>query len=129
MDEVNFNENWASNTSSLAIRNKLLNLENRVAMREAFMEKVIRHRLKNLFIFLSKKEGKYYDYKDVAIKFTRNLPTDLVGLADVITKLQNVCSQETLLTLLPFVENPKVEVSKFKTEQNKINERNENLNG
>lgn len=120
MDEVNFNENWASNTSSLALRNKLLNLENRVAMREAIMEKVIRHRLKNLFIFLSKKEGKYFDYRDVAIKFTRNLPTDLVGLADVIVKLQNVCSQETLLALLPFVESPKVEVSKFKSEQDMI---------
>lgn len=117
MDEVNFNENWASNTSSLALRNKLLNLENRVAMREAIMEKVIRQRLKNLFIFLSKKEGKHFDYRDVAIKFTRNLPTDLVGLADVIVKLQNVCSQETLLALLPFIENPKVEVNKFKAEQ------------
>ncbi|MGG1672407.1 phage portal protein, partial [Paenibacillus sp. NRS-1783] len=41
MDQVNFNENWASNTSSLALRNKLLNLENRVAMREALMEKAI----------------------------------------------------------------------------------------
>jgi len=47
MDEVNFNESWSSNTSSLALRNKLLNLENRVAMREAFMEKVIKQRLKN----------------------------------------------------------------------------------
>jgi SPP1 family phage portal protein len=91
-----------------------------VAMRQAIMEKVIRQRLKNLFIFLSKKEGTQFDYRDVAIKFTRNLPTDLVGLADVIVKLQNVCSQETLLTLLPFVENPKLEVSKFEVEQNQI---------
>ncbi|SDL24389.1 phage portal protein [Natronincola ferrireducens] len=120
MDEVNFNENWASNTSSLALRNKLLNLENRVAMRQAFMEKVIKERLKNLFIYVKKKEGKTFDYRDVAIKFTRNLPTDLVGLADVVGKLQNICSQETLLTLLPFVENPKVEVQKFKSELEKI---------
>lgn len=117
MDEVNFNENWASNTSSLALRNKLLNLENRVSMREAIMEKVIRQRLKNLFIFLSKKEGKVYDYRDVAVKFTRNLPTDLTGLADVIVKLENVCSQETLLSLLPFVESPKLELNKYKNEQ------------
>jgi len=117
MDEVNFNENWASNTSSLALRNKLLNLENRVAMREAFMEKVIKQRLKNLFVYLQKKEGKFYDYKDVAVKFTRNLPTDLVGLADVIVKLKDVCSQETLLTLLPFVENPKVELQKYDAEK------------
>lgn len=120
MDEVNFNENWAANTSSLALRNKLLNLENRVAMREAFMEKIIRQRIKNLFIYLQKKEGKSYDYRDIAVKFTRNLPTDLTGLADVITKLKDVCSQETLLTLLPFIENPKVEIQKFRAEQKNI---------
>jgi SPP1 family phage portal protein len=120
MDEVNFNENWAANTSSLALRNKLLNLENRVAMREAYMEKVIKERLKNLFVYLQKKEGKFYDYRDVAVKFTRNLPTDLVGLADVIVKLKDICSQETLLTLLPFVENPKVELQKYNAEQKRI---------
>ena len=117
MDEVNFNQNWAANTSSVALRNKLLNLENRVAIREAIMEKVIKQRLKNLFIYLQKKEGKFYDYRDIAVKFTRNLPTDLVGLADVIVKLKDICSQETLLTLLPFVENPKVELQKYWSEQ------------
>ncbi len=127
MDEVNFNENWASNTSSLALRNKLLNLENRVSMREAIMEKVIRQRLKNLFIFLSKKEGKVYDYRDIAVKFTRNLPTDLTGLADVITKIQTICSQETLLSLLPFVENPKLELNKFKNEQEQVNSNESNI--
>lgn len=118
MDETDFNQGWAANTSSLALKNKLLNLENRVAMREAIMEKVIKQRLKNLFLFLSKKEGKLYDYRDVTVKFTRNLPTDLTGLADVITKLQEVCSQESLLALLPFVENPKIELQKFRAEQN-----------
>ncbi|MBW7572436.1 phage portal protein [Caproiciproducens faecalis] len=117
MDEVNFNENWAANTSSLALRNKLLNLENRVSMREAFMERVIKERLRNLFVFIAKKEGITYDYRDVIVKFTRNLPTDLTGLADVIVKLENVCSQETLLTLLPFVESPKIELNKYQAEQ------------
>lgn len=117
MDEVNFNENWAANTSSLALRNKLLNLENRVSMREAFMERTIHQRLINLFTFLAKKEGRQFDANDIAIRFTRNLPTDLAGLADVVSKLREICSQETLLTLLPFVENPAVELQKFKAEQ------------
>jgi SPP1 family phage portal protein len=120
MDQVNFNENWASNTSSLALRNKLLNLENRVAMREALMEKAIKQRLRNFFTFLQIKEGVQYDYRDIAVKFTRNLPTDLVGMADVIVKLKEVVSQETLLTLLPFVENPKLEFNKFHTEQQRL---------
>lgn len=117
MDEVNFNENWAANTSSLALRNKLLNLENRVSMRETFMERAIRQRIGNLFLYLRKKEGVSYTLSDIAIRFTRNLPTDLAGLADVVTKLTEVCSQETLLSLLPFVENPALEAQKFKTEQ------------
>ncbi|KAF6616189.1 phage portal protein [Paenibacillus polymyxa] len=120
MDQVNFNENWASNTSSLALRNKLLNLENRVAMREALMEKAIKQRLRNFFAFLHIKEGVQYDYRDIAVKFTRNLPTDLVGMADVIVKLKEVVSQETLLTLLPFVENPKLEFNKFHAEQQRL---------
>ncbi|MBE0340935.1 phage portal protein [Paenibacillus sp. 28ISP30-2] len=120
MDQVNFNENWASNTSSLALRNKLLNLENRVAMREALMEKAIKQRLRNFFTYLHIKEGMQYDYRDIAVKFTRNLPTDLVGMADVIVKLKEVVSQETLLTLLPFVENPKLEFNKFHAEQQRL---------
>ncbi|KZE74376.1 phage portal protein [Paenibacillus elgii] len=120
MDQVNFNENWASNTSSLALRNKLLNLENRVAIREALMEKAIKQRLRNFFTFLNIKEGIQYDYRDIAVKFTCNLPTDLPGLADVIVKLQDVVSQETLLTLLPFVENPKLELNKYHAEQQRV---------
>ncbi|WP_342416714.1 phage portal protein [Paenibacillus sp. FSL R10-2782] len=120
MDQANFNESWASNTSSLALRNKLLNLENRVAMREALMEKAIKQRLRNFFTYLHIKEGVQYDYRDIAVKFTRNLPTDLVGMADVIVKLQQVVSQETLLTLLPFVENPKLEFNKFHPEQQRL---------
>ncbi|MDQ0497051.1 hypothetical protein QOZ95_005251 [Paenibacillus brasilensis] len=54
------------------------------------------------------------------MKFTRNLPTDLVGMADVIVKLKEVVSQETLLTLLPFVENPKLEFNKFLSEQQRL---------
>ena len=51
------------------------------------------------------------------VRVTRNLPTDLTGLADIIVKLKDTCSQETLLTLLPFIENPAGEIKKFKQEQ------------
>jgi len=91
-------------------------------MREALMEKAIKQRLRNFFTYLQIKEGVQYDYRDIAVKFTRNLPTDLPGLADVIVKLQDVVSQETLLTLLPFVENPKMEYNKFHTEQQMADE-------
>lgn len=121
MDTVNFNKDWASNTSGIALKNKLLNLENRVAMREAVMENVIKQRLKNFFRFLEVKEGKKFDYRDVAIRFTRNLPTDLVGLADVISKLRDLLPDETLISWLPQVENPALEIEKRQKEQSASN--------
>lgn len=116
-DQVNFNENWASNTSSLALKNKLLNLENRVALREAIMENVIKQRLRNFFEYLKVKQGKEYDYKDISVQFTRNLPTDLAGISDMISKLKDIASDETLLAQLPFVANPQLEIEKRKTEK------------
>jgi hypothetical protein len=83
-----------------------------------------------LFIYLFKKKGKSYDYRDIAVRFTRNLPTDLTGLADVIVKLENICSQETLLSLLPFVENPKIEIDKYDAEQKlKVSDNSNQNNG
>lgn len=116
-DTVNFNKDWASNTSGLAIKNKLLNLENRVAMREAIMEVAIKQRLRNFFTFIEVREGKKYDYRDLSVKFTRNLPTDLVGLADVISKLRGLTSDESLISTLPFIENATLELEKRRAEQ------------
>lgn len=112
-DQVNFNENWASNTSSLALKNKLINLENRCALKESIMEKVLKQRLRNFFLLIQKKTGKYFDYRDISIKFTRNLPVDLATTAQIITQLKGVISQETMLSLLNFVENPKLELEKY----------------
>lgn len=81
------------------------------------MEKVIKARLKNFFSFICKKTGKQFDYHDISVKFTRNLPVDLATTAQIITQLQNTISQETALSLLNFVENPKVEIEKFKKEK------------
>jgi len=90
---------------------------------------VIKQRLKYLFVYLLKKEGKFYDYRDVAVKFTRNLPTDMVGLADVIVKIKDICSQETLLSLLPFVESPKIEINKYKAERINTDTTNNSMPG
>jgi hypothetical protein len=50
------------------------------------------------------------------------LPTDLVGLADVIVKLKDIVLHESLLAILPFVENPKLEHNKFHAEKKQFME-------
>ncbi|MEC1780067.1 phage portal protein [Schinkia azotoformans] len=117
MDMVNFNEQWASNTSNVALKNKLLALSHRCTLKEAMMEKTLLRRVRNFFKFIKVKENIQYDYRDLKVKFTRDLPFDLVGLADAISKLENIVSQHTLLTLLPFVENADYEMEKFNKEK------------
>lgn len=47
--------------------------------------------------------------RDVQISFKRNLPFDLVELADVVTKLKGIVSDETLFKLFPTQVIPDVE--------------------
>lgn len=54
------------------------------------MKKVLKQRLRNFFLFIQKKTGKYFDYRDIAIKFTRNLPVDLATTAQIITQLKQL---------------------------------------
>lgn len=50
------------------------------------------------------------------IQFTRNLPQNLQDIADLINKLDGFVDRETLLTLLPFVENPQLILEKLEEE-------------
>lgn len=117
MNETNLNKDFTSNTSSLAIKIKLTNLENKLSMVEALFEKTLRERLSFLSYYLQIKTGQGFDVKDIKIQFTRNLPADLTSLAQVVTQLNPLVSQKTLLSLLPFVNNVDSEIAQFKKER------------
>ena len=53
---------------------------------------------------------------DVQKIFTRNTPENLVELSSVITNLQSVVSQESLISLLPFIEDTEAELKKIEKE-------------
>ena len=44
---------------------------------------------------------------NLKIEFTRNVPTNTTEIVDTVCKLEGKVDQETLLSLLPFVDNPK----------------------
>lgn len=117
MQLTDFNEKVASNTSGAAIRNRLLNLSHRCAIKEGLFESTLKKRLANLFKFLTVKNNTTYDVKDVQIRFQRDLPFDIVSIADAISKLIPIVSQETLLSQLLFIPNVAVEMDKFRKEQ------------
>lgn len=45
--------------------------------------------------------GSAYDYRAVNIVFTRNIPTNLVEIAEVINNLGSLLSDETKISMLP----------------------------
>lgn len=115
-DQVDFNQNWASNTSSMALRNKLLDLSHRISLKFALLEQTLYQRLTNLFRFLYVRDGVSYDVTDIRIKPTLDLPFDITAIADGLSKM-DFLSQETKLSYLDTIDNPLVEIEKFRKEQ------------
>ena len=51
-------------------------------------------------------------YTDIQPVFTRNKPKNEVELASMVKNLYGILSDETLISILPFVENSKEEIEK-----------------
>ena len=124
---IDNNEKMQSNLSGIALRSKLHSLEAKCNRNEMAMANIIKTRLKCLFRFLYLTENKVYDVNLINIKFTPNIPQDLVNIADVISKIPHeVLSNETKREMLPNVENAKAEQERIDKE-NKAAEPQVNL--
>lgn len=105
-------ENFAGNSSGVALGYKLLALEQLTAQKEMYFKKALNERLELIFDYF----GLSLKPLDVQKIFTRNTPENLVELSTVITNLQNVVSQESLISLLPFIEDTEAELKKIEKE-------------
>lgn len=114
---IDTNEKLQSNLSGTTLRGRMIALENKCLLMQSMLETVIKKRLRNFFYYNSIKTGQEHDYKTIKLKLTMNVPSDLNLIADTISKLRGVTSDETLLSLLPFVENPIVELEKRRRER------------
>lgn len=113
---INGNEKITSNTSSLALRGKLINLEMKCELNQKALADCIKTRLKFLFIYLNKLKKVEYDARDIKIQFTPNVPSDDLMNSQIISQLGDNLSVETGLSLLSFIENPKNELKKIQKE-------------
>lgn len=119
---INHNEKMQSNISSLALRSKLISLEEKCKLNQKALTNCIKTRLKVLFTYLKIMYNKNYDYRDIKIKFTPNIPQDDLMMAQIISQLGDKLSTETGLSQLSFIENSKNEIAKIKSEQEDITE-------
>ena len=58
-------------------------------------------------------------YRDIVINFERNIPEDISDIANAVSQLKGTVSDETLLSTLPFVTDPKVEAEKVMEQKEK----------
>lgn len=117
---INNNEKLVSNTSSLALRNRLISLEEKCTNNIQALIDAIKVRLQFLFIYLRIKQNKDYDWKDIDIKVTPNIPTDDLMISQIISQLNGKLSTKTGLKQLSFVDNVDNEMAELEKE-NKAN--------
>lgn len=104
---------FSGNSSGVALGYKLLALEQLAAQKEMHFKKAINQRLQLMIDFHNLK----ITPKDIQKVFTRNVPKNLVEAADTAQKLQGIVSHETILSILPFIEDAKIELEKIKAEE------------
>lgn len=103
-------ECFGSNLSGVAIKYKLLGFEQHVKNKERYFTKGLKKRFELYRNFLSVK-GSMDEVPifEVKIEFTRNLPINELEVSQMINNLRGMVSEETLISQLSFVSDPKNE--------------------
>lgn len=114
-------EQFATNLSGVAIKYKMLGMETKTAIKERKFHTSLQRRIRLIATILNLK-GNSFDYKDVRITFTRNLPANLIELADMAVKLREIVSDETLREQFPFIHDLELEEERLEKQQEKANE-------
>ena len=111
-------ESFGNNLSGVAIKYKLLGFEQHVKNKERNFTKSLRERFKLYNNFLALKSSmQTVPTHRVDIVFTYNLPANELEVAQMISYLQGLASDETLLEQLSFIGDAKEEAMLAKKEQ------------
>lgn len=121
-------DKFAGQLSGVALAYKLWALEQIASMKERKFKKALQRRIELITNILNTKgaprgagagvSGKGgYDWRAIDITFTRNMPQNLVEIVEIVAKLKGIVSEETLLSILPFVEDVQDELDKLAAER------------
>ena len=89
-----------------------MGLENIISIKEAKFKKGLMRRIELLCNFLNIATNDLMLYTDIQPVFTRNKPKNETELASMVKNLYGILSDETLISILPFVENSREEIEK-----------------
>lgn len=116
---VNFtDEAFGGNLTGVAMRYKLLALENKCITMERKFVASLRYQFKVIFSAWEKRHGfKKEDYLKLWFAFKRNLPANLLDEAQTTAQLKGNISERTRLSLLSFVDDVDYELQEMQKEQ------------
>jgi len=115
-------ENFAGNSSGVAMEYKLLGLEMITKIKEANYKRGLRQRISIFAKYLGLQQIAL-DANSIVPQFSRGLPKNLLELSQVINNLEGKVTLRQLISLLPFVEDPDAELEGLEEEKEKNMER------
>ena len=98
-------ESFAANASGVAMRYKLLGLEQLTAIKERWFREGLRSRMRLFAHFLGVLARTSLDPETVEMTFTRSLPVNEMETAQMVAQLSGIAPQRALLAQLPFIDD------------------------
>lgn len=110
-------EAFSGNASGVAIKYKLIGMEQIRSRKEVAFRKGLQRRIELIADMMRTKSAADIDFRDIEITFTANIPADIKEQADIVKELYGLVSQKRLLSLLPFIADPAAEMDELKREE------------
>lgn len=111
-------ESFAGNASGVALEYKYLPMKNKAGSKERKFTKSLRALFRTVFSTgqVISSAGKN-SWEDLQFQFTRNIPKDIANAISAAKQAEGLVSQRTLLSLLPFVDDPDEEIQQLNKEK------------
>ncbi|GLC87503.1 phage portal protein [Lysinibacillus piscis] len=110
-------ESFAGNLTGVAIRYKLIGLEQLASIKEYKFLPAYKKKIRLITKMLNLKMNRSFDPSTIDIYFDRNMTDNLKELAEIAALLEGIISKETQLSLLPFVKNKQEELQRTLKDQ------------
>ncbi len=123
-------EQFAGNASGVAMRFKLLGLEQLMRIKERWFREALRSRLRLFAHFLAVKGNAALDADSVTMTFTRSLPVNELEVAQTVQAYSGLVPDELLLSQVPFVSDVQAALDKLaEQKENEVKRQRETFGG
>lgn len=114
---INHNEKLQSNLSGITLRSRLISLENKCTTLIKSHKNILKNRIRFICEYLSIKRDGDFNYKNIKIIYTPNIPQDNLATAQMLSQMPDgIVSDQTARTLFGFITNPHQEGEQIKKE-------------